>query len=146
MSVTDDAKEHLFQIKGRFSSGVSFTQEFKQQINAELFVREVAYLTPHYEVECNFEPKFSNEELDAHKAHMDRLVREFTRLEMQCKARTILNFKNPDSFPCEVCGEKHRNYECCEACNHQRHTCHFCGDDLGHREISVCYLLPHWEE
>jgi phosphoribosylaminoimidazole carboxylase (NCAIR synthetase) len=42
---------------------------------------------------------------------------------------------------CEVCNEGHRTYNCCEKCDYDRHICHFCGDPLGHDEISACYIL-----
>lgn len=48
--------------------------------------------------------------------------------------------------PCEVCGKDHPTYECCEKCNYGTHTCHFCGDPLGHTEVSACYILLKDEE
>lgn len=28
-------------------------------------------------------------------------------------------------------------YEVCDACNYERHTCHFCGEDLRHDERNL---------
>lgn len=42
---------------------------------------------------------------------------------------------------CEVCFGKHQTYVCCERCNYDRHMCHFCGDSLGHSEVSACYFV-----
>jgi hypothetical protein len=43
-----------------------------------------------------------------------------------------------------VCGVEHFGlpadhplYECCDACNYDRHRCHFCGDDTSHDEGGV---------
>jgi len=47
---------------------------------------------------------------------------------------------------CQVCGGEHPSYNCCDRCNYDRHTCHFCGDPLGHKEVSACYLLIDVEE
>lgn len=48
--------------------------------------------------------------------------------------------------PCEVCSQNHPTYECCDACNYDIHTCHFCGDTLGHAGVSACYILLKDEE
>lgn len=42
---------------------------------------------------------------------------------------------------CEVCQGMHPTWHCCESCNYDNHRCHFCGDWLGHDEISACYLM-----
>lgn len=61
-------------------------------------------------------------------------------MEKVAKIRTFINGINPKIQPCEICGEEHQNYNCCEQCNYDNHRCHFCGDDLGHSQTSVCYL------
>lgn len=127
------------------SNGHEWMRYFQRQINAELFIRQMNKRSMLV-AEFNFTQIFTDEELDVHLAHKELLLREFTRLEEQCKKRTLENFRNPESFPCEVCRKKHENYHCCRQCNYDRHMCHFCGDSLGHGEISVCYSLPHWEE
>lgn len=40
--------------------------------------------------------------------------------------------------PCEICSGPHPTWECCEICNHASHTCHFCGETLGHSERGHC--------
>lgn len=47
---------------------------------------------------------------------------------------------------CQVCNGKHPSYKCCDRCNYDTHICHFCGDNLGHEEVSACYLLMDIEE
>lgn len=54
--------------------------------------------------------------------------------------RTRVNHVDPKIQPCEVCGNEHKNYECCDKCNYDTHICVFCGDPLGHSQVSVCYL------
>jgi len=81
-------------------------------------------------------------------------MREHTREELdadieaqnECYDKTRANWLSPANQPCEICGKEHRNYECCEKCNRDRHTCHFCGDSLGHEEISACYRQIAREE
>lgn len=41
---------------------------------------------------------------------------------------------------CQACKKRHGTYHCCEACNYDTHLCHFCGDNLGHNEVSECYF------
>lgn len=53
---------------------------------------------------------------------------------------TMVNYKYPKIQPCEICGEEHKNYECCEDCNLDTHNCNFCGHRLGHSEVSACYI------
>ena len=40
---------------------------------------------------------------------------------------------------CLSCGGNHQTYNCCEACNIDRHLCAGCGDNLGHLAASECY-------
>lgn len=123
-----------------------FTKHFQRQIFAELYIRDIDAVTTFDVTEWNFNSKFSNEELDAFRdAHLKVLV-EARRLEKQARDRTKANWANPDWNPCEVCGKKHRNHNCCERCNMDNHRCHFCGEALGHREFSVCYIMMPWEE
>lgn len=63
------------------------------------------------------------------------------RLEQIARYITKANWIDPNIQPCETCGKNHQNYECCDACNYDMHRCHFCGDDLGHSQISACYIL-----
>lgn len=41
---------------------------------------------------------------------------------------------------CQVCKKTHGTHHCCDRCNYDTHACHFCGDYLGHNEVSACYL------
>lgn len=59
-------------------------------------------------------------------------------LQERCRNRTKEYSTNGI---CEVCSGLHRTYVCCENCNYDRHRCHFCGDWLGHDEVSTCYLM-----
>lgn len=115
-----------------------FTREFKSQLNAEIYRYS---LGQEYGGTPNFELKYSEDELITEVRRHKKLLIEATRLQEQAIQRTNNNFHNPAYNPCEVCGEKHENYKCCEQCNIDRHTCHFCGDSLGHREVSACYIL-----
>ena len=128
------------------SNNVEFTRNFKRQEVAESYIREIDTHPGYRVVEYNFTPRFTGEELDAWDAHVQLLLKEADRLQQQGVARTTNNFKNPDYNPCEVCGGKHANYECCHDCNYNYHRCHFCGDDLGHSEVSVCYILDGFNE
>lgn len=129
---------------GRREFAMSF--DFQQQ--AEKFIRDTSCgLTDNIRVAgFNFIRKFSDEELDAWQEHWERLVNEALRLQKQGVERTAANRENPDYFPCEVCGGKHENYKCCDDCSHDRHTCKFCGDWLGHKEVSACYILDRITE
>lgn len=62
------------------------------------------------------------------------------KAEQEAKYITKANWIDPKIQPCEICGEEHQNYECCSDCNYDTHRCHFCGDDLGHSQVSVCYI------
>ena len=65
-------------------------------------------------------------------------VRAAQVAETLCKTYSrTLRFLNV----CEVCHKDHPTHHCCEKCNRDNHQCHFCGDDLGHAEVSACYLL-----
>jgi hypothetical protein len=116
----------------------TFTMAFKHQINAEIFRYSIA---PEYSAKPDFELKYSGEELSAEKHRQEKIVKEAQRLQKQAVERTSNNYKNPNYNPCEICGGKHENYHCCDRCNHDNHRCHFCGDYLGHSEVSACYIL-----
>lgn len=58
--------------------------------------------------------------------------------EDKCREKSV-NFRIRNK--CEVCMGDHRTYECCDKCNYDIHFCHFCGDYLGHDEVSACYIL-----
>lgn len=132
--------------RAKFGFRREFTRYFKEQITAENYIRHID-TSPSYEVtEFNFTKKFSDDELDAYDEKRVRLIKEAQRLEKQARKRTNANFENPDWNPCEVCGGKHPNYECCDRCNLDGHICHFCGENLGHSEVSVCYILENFDE
>jgi hypothetical protein len=69
-----------------------------------------------------------------------------TRAQEICAQITHANWMRPDLVPCEICGENHENWNCCDQCNYQTHTCHFCGDDLGHAEVSACVIEADRDE
>jgi phosphorylcholine metabolism protein LicD len=121
--------------------GKEFTRWFKEQINAELYMTDIEVLDRYTVTEYNFTRKFTDEELTNEATRQKKLHIEAERLQKQARERTRNNQIDPDSFPCEVCGEKHPIYDCCSRCNYDNHTCHFCGDELGHSEVSACYIL-----
>lgn len=73
------------------------------------------------------------------------LIDAADKAQAEAVLRTQLNFRDPKRHPCEICGEPHRNFHCCDTCNMDRHICHFCGDPLGHAGISACYILESWK-
>lgn len=128
------------------SNNKEFTRDFSDQRTAETYIRQLDRHPSYRVIEFNFTPKFTNDELDIWEAFSTKMHKEAIRLEKQAIDRTRRNLENPNYDPCEVCGEKHHNYECCEQCNYNDHLCHFCGDDLGHSEVSVCYILEGFNE
>lgn len=78
------------------------------------------------------------------KVLTDEIKREAEQRQEDCLALTLARNALAGSGPCEVCGKGHPNYMCCEKCNHDTHRCYFCGDPLGHKEISICYILEAW--
>lgn len=133
-------------VQALFGHKKEFTRIFKQQINAEQYIREIDSQEQYRVLEYNFVKKFSDQELDAYKQVITAKIAEANRLEKECLERTVNNFKDPEKFPCEVCGKAHSNYKCCSACNYNKHTCHFCGDTLGHSEVSSCYIMAEWDD
>lgn len=121
-----------------------FTRQFTRQIWAELYILEIDHNTQFDVTEYNFSDKYSTEELLAFKANHNKVGKEAKRLEIQARERTNRNLNNPEWNPCEICGKKHRNYHCCEQCNYGTHHCHFCGVDLGHTQVSECYIMEPW--
>lgn len=67
------------------------------------------------------------------------------KAQLICLQTTRANWMRPDLVPCEVCGGPHCTYECCDSCNYVNHTCHFCGDELGHDGVSACYITEDIE-
>lgn len=120
---------------------VEWTRQFKTQIAAEAYIDSTEFLTHYSVTEYNFTRKFSKEDITKWRAEEFAKLEEAKSKEKECRERTKNNLDNPKEFPCEVCGKPHWNYECCERCNYSTHTCHFCGDDLGHAEVSACYIL-----
>lgn len=119
--------------------GKEYTQSFIEELSAELYI---SALGGSYRcTRLNFTQNFTSQQIEAEALRRGRLIREAGRLESWSKERTNNNLKNPESFPCEVCGKKHPNYNCCEKCNFNNHRCHFCGEELGHAEFSICYIL-----
>lgn len=127
------------------SSGRSFDRRFKNKWAAELFILTINLETDGFHVlEYNFTQGFTTGELRTIEAAFKAKVEYAKQEQNECWKRTARNQKFPEKYPCEICGESHRNYECCENCNLDNHTCHFCGDNLGHGEISACYILEGW--
>lgn len=128
------------------SNDVEFTRKFTDQRVAEAYIRLIDNEVNYHVTEFNFTQKYTNEQLDEWEALFTKIHKEANRLQRQALHRSINNEKNPELFPCEVCNKKHPNWNCCPSCNYDRHICHFCGENLGHTEVSVCYMLDGWGE
>lgn len=142
-----DHNGFVVNMRARYNSR-EWTTHFALQEQAEEYIRFAENdMAANYEVlSHNFERRFSNDQLDAFLKLQAKVVKEATRLEKWAAKRSNLSYSNPALYPCEVCGGAHANYNCCEKCNFGNHRCHFCGDALGHKEFSVCYITWAWEE
>lgn len=133
----------MFPFKVTVDGGrVPFIRAYQKELNAEIFIRVLENDELYkWTLSRNYEKSFTDEQIITEAERQDRLIKEANRLQDQAVDRTSRNRDNPNWDPCEVCGEKHRNYNCCDKCNLDNHRCHFCGDDLGHSEVSTCYIL-----
>lgn len=123
---------------------IPFEKKFKSQLNAEIYkysLESSVYNSNKYTITTDFILKYSKDGILAEVERHKKLSAEAERLQRQCVERTSNNLKNPKYNPCEVCGSLHENYNCCDQCNYNTHTCHSCGDNLGHKEVSMCYIL-----
>lgn len=79
-----------------------------------------------------------------HPASKHELVTKAGEAQDADLALTTLSGKTHG--PCQVCNGSHPTYDCCQDCNYDRHNCHFCGEELGHNEVSACYIVLRDEE
>jgi hypothetical protein len=127
-------------------NGKEWMQGFALLPQASIYARNVSGMSGLTVVEHNF-VMMSDEEMDAFAKLEQSVIDNAQRLEKWARQRSSFNFHNPELYPCEICGKAHSNYECCESCNYGMHSCHFCGDQLGHQvAFSSCYILLEWEE
>lgn len=137
--------EFSVNAKSRLGFKKEFTRQFLTREGAESYIRDMDKSESYDVTEYNFTRELSDEQLDRWMENRTQKLAESTDAQKECLAKTKRNFEDSEKEPCEVCGKPHGNYKCCERCNYNNHRCHFCGDDLGHKEVSVCYLMDGWD-
>lgn len=139
-----------FSVNVRSSNGKEWTQYFPLIEQASLYLRNITdnvgqAVSTLTVMEYNFE-MLPDADIDVFAKLEQQVSENARRLESWARRRSLLNYDDPKLYPCEICEKPHSNYHCCEACNYGEHRCHFCGDDLGHRGFSACYIMYNWEE